>query len=235
MQSFNQFNQFNQNSVAMNSGALAAARNQVLRNTYFLLALTMLPTAAGALLGMSLNFRLGGFTGFGIFMLVSFGAFYAIEKTKHSSAGVFLLLGYTGFMGLWLSQILQSAMKFSNGAEMIGMAAIGTAAIFFTLATIATVTKKDFSFMGKFLFIGVIMVLLAAVANIFFAIPALSLAISAVVLMIFSAYILYDVSRIVNGGETNYISATLSLYLNIYNVFTSLLSIIMAFTGSSRD
>ncbi|MGL4996123.1 MAG: Bax inhibitor-1/YccA family protein, partial [Deefgea sp.] len=229
------FNQFNQNATTYNSGALAAERNQVLRNTYFLLALTMLPTAAGALLGMSLNFRVSGFMGFGLFMLVSFGAFYAIEKTKESSVGVFLLLGYTGFMGLWLSQILQSAMKFSNGAEMIGMAAIGTAAIFFTLATIATVTKKDFSFMGKFLFIGLVIALLAMVANIFFAIPALSLAISAVILMICSAYILYDVSRIVNGGETNYISATLSLYLNIYNVFTSLLHIIMAFTGNSRD
>jgi modulator of FtsH protease len=191
MQSFNQFNQFNQNSVAMNSGALAAERNQVLRNTYFLLALTMLPTAAGALLGMSLNFRMSGFMGFAILMVVAYGAMYAIEKTKHSSAGVFLLLGFTGFMGLWLSQILQSAMKFSNGAEMIGMAAIGTAAIFFTLATIATVTKKDFSFMGKFLFIGLVIALLAMVANIFFAIPALSLAISAVILMICSAYILY--------------------------------------------
>lgn len=230
-----QFNNFNNNTTTYNSSALSAERNQVLRNTYFLLALTMLPTAAGALLGMSLNFRVSGFMGFGLFMLVSFGAFYAIEKTKESSAGVFILLAWTGFMGLWLSQILQSAMKFSNGAEMIGMAAIGTGAIFFTLATIATVTKKDFSFMGKFLFIGVIVLLLAVVANLFFAIPALSLTISAVALMIFSAYILYDVSRIVNGGETNYISATLSLYLNIYNVFVSLLNIIMAFTGNSRN
>ena len=226
---------FNHNTTSYNNGALSAERNQVLRNTYFLLALTMLPTAAGALLGMSLNFRVSGFMGFGLLMLVSFGAFYAIEKTKESSAGVFILLAWTGFMGLWLSQILQSAMRFSNGAEMIGMAAVGTAAIFFTLATIATVTKKDFSFMGKFLFIGVIVLLLAIVANLFFAIPALSLTISAVALMIFSAYILYDVSRIVNGGETNYISATLSLYLNIYNVFVSLLNIIMAFTGNSRD
>ncbi|MCB5196034.1 Bax inhibitor-1/YccA family protein [Deefgea salmonis] len=226
---------FNTNTTTYGNSALSAERNQVLRNTYFLLALTMLPTAAGALLGMSMQFRMSGFLGFGLFMLVSFGAFYAIEKTKESSAGVFILLGWTGFMGLWLSQILQMAMKFSNGPEMIGMAAIGTGAIFFTLATIATVTKKDFSFMGKFLFIGMVIVILASIANIFFAIPALSLTISAAVIMIFSAYILYDVSRIVNGGETNYISATLSLYLNVYNIFVSLLNIIMAFTGNSRD
>ena len=226
---------FNQQTTTYGSGALPAERLQVLRNTYFLLALTMLPTAAGALLGMSMNFRVGGFLGFGILMAVSFGAFYLIEKTKDSAMGVAILLAFKGFMGMWLSQILQSAMKFSNGAEMIGIAAIGTAAIFFTLATVATVTKKDFSFMGKFLFVGAMILLLAVVANLFFAIPALSLTISAVALVIFSAYILYDVSRIINGGETNYITATLNLYLDIYNVFTSLLHLLMAFTGGDRD
>jgi modulator of FtsH protease len=223
------------NTASYGGSALSVERNRVLRNTYFLLALSMLPTAAGAMLGMALQFRMTGFMGMILFLGVSFGAFYAIEKTKESSAGVVILLAWTGFMGLWLSQMLQMALKFSNGAQLIGIAAVGTAAIFFTLATIATVTKKDFSFMGKFLFIGLVILILASIANIFFAIPALSLTISAVAVMIFSGFILFDVSRIVNGGETNYISATLSLYLNIYNLFTSLLNLLMAFSGNSRD
>lgn len=223
------------NTATYGSDTVAAERNRVLRNTYALLALTMLPTAAGALLGISMQFRMTGWLPVILFLGVSFGCFWAIEKTKNSAAGVFILLGWTGFMGLWLSQMLQVALRFSNGAEMIGTAAIGTAAIFFTLSTIATVTKKDFGFLGNFLFVGMIIVLLAAVANIFFAIPALSLAISAAVLVIFSIYILYDVSQIVNGGETNYVTATLQLYLDIYNVFTSLLHILMAFTGGDRD
>ncbi|QLG88244.1 Bax inhibitor-1/YccA family protein [Chitinibacter bivalviorum] len=223
------------NPASYGSTTLAVERNRVLRNTYFLLALSMLPTAAGAILGISMKFAMSPMMGFIVFMAVSFGAFYAIEKTKESGAGVAILLAWTGFMGLWLSQILQVALKFSNGAELIGIAAVGTAAIFFTLATIATVTKKDFSFMGKFLMIGLVIVLLAAIANIFFAIPALSLTISAVAVLLFSGFILFDVSRIVNGGETNYISATLSLYLNIYNLFTSLLNLLMAFSGNSRD
>ena len=148
--------------------------------------------------------------------------------------GVALLLGFTFFMGLMLSRILQVALGFSNGASMIGLAAAGTGAIFLTMATIATVSKRDFTGMGKFLFVGMIVVLLAAVANIFFQIPALSLTIAAVVVLLFSAYILYDISRIVQGGETNYVSATLAVYLDVYNVFVSLLQLIMAFTGE-RD
>ena len=205
--------------------------HKVLRNTYFLLALSMLPTAAGALLGISLQFHMTGWMGLLLFMGVSFGAFFAIEKTKDSAAGVFILLAWTGFMGLWLSQMLQVALTFSNGGTLIGMAAVGTAAIFFSLATVATVTKKDFGFLGNFLFIGLILLLIASIANIFFAIPAMSLAISGVALLIFSGYILYDVSHIVNGGETNYVTATLQLYLDVYNVFVSLLHILMALSG----
>lgn len=211
---------------------LAVSRNKVLRNIYALLALTMIPTALGAFAGVSMQFALSPWVGLFLFLGVSFGMFFAIERTKHSAMGVVLLLAYTGFMGLWLSQMLQVALRFGNGAQMITMAAVGTAAIFMTLATIATVTKKDFSFMGQFLFVGVIVIFLAALGNMFFQIPALSLAISGGVLMLFSAYILFDVSRIVNGGETNYITATLQLYLNIYNVFTSLLHLLMAFTGN---
>lgn len=223
------------NTVGYGGSTLSVERNRVLRNTYFMLALTMVPTAIGALMGVAMQFRMSPMIGFVVFMAVSFGSFYAIEKTKESAAGVFILLAYTGFMGLWLSQILQMALRFSNGAEMIAMASIGTGAIFFTLATIATVTKKDFSFIGKFLFIGLVVIILAAIANIFFQIPALSLTISAVAVMIFSGYILYDVSDIVNGGETNYVSATLRLYLDVYNLFTSLLHLIMAFTGNNRN
>ena len=177
---------------------------------------------------------LRGWMGLILFLGVSFGAFFAIEKTKHSAMGVVLLLAYTGFMGLWMSQYLQFAMQFSNGAQLIAMAAGGTGVIFFSLATLATVTKRDFSFMGKFLFVGLILAIVASLANIYFQLPALSLAISAAVILIFSAYILFDVSRIVNGGETNYITATLSLYLNVYNIFVNLLSLLTAL-GGERD
>jgi FtsH-binding integral membrane protein len=140
-------------------------------------------------------------------------------------------LGFTLFMGLMLSISLSAALQFRNGGSLIAMAAGGTGVIFFSLATLATVSKRDFSFMGKFLFIGLIMLLVASLANIFFAIPALSLTISAIAVMLFSAYILYDVSNIVNGGETNYVIATLQIYLDIYNLFVNLL---MAFSGE-RD
>lgn len=215
----------------------AAAQNRVLRNTYLMLALTMVPTVIGALVGVQLQFSF--FAGspvisFLLFLGIAFGFFWGIEKTKNSGMGVVLLLGFTFFMGLMLSRILQVALGFSNGASMIAMAAGGTGAIFFTMAGIATVSKRDFSSMGKFLFIGLVVLLLAALANAFFQIPALALTVSAVAVMLFSAYILYDISRIVNGGETNYITATLAVYLNIYNVFVSLLHLIMAFTGE-RD
>lgn len=212
-------------------------QNRVLRNTYLLLALSMVPTVLGALIGVQLGFSFfagSPFISFLLFLGIAFGFMWGIERTKHSSMGVVLLLGFTFFMGLMLSRILQVALGFSNGASLIATAAGGTGAIFFTLAGVATVTKKDFSFMGKFLFIGMIVVLLASLANIFLAIPALSLTISALVVMIFSAYILFDISRIVNGGEDNYITATLAVYLDVYNVFVSLLNLLMAFSGD-RD
>lgn len=214
-----------------------ATQNKVLRNTYLLLALSMIPTVIGAMVGVQMGFSF--FAGspmisFLLFLGIAFGFMWGIERTKNSGMGVVLLLGFTFFMGLMLSRILQVALGFSNGGSLIAMAAGGTGAIFVTLATVATVTKKDFSFMGKFLFIGMVVILLAAVANIFFQIPALALTISAAAVMLFSAYILYDISRIVTGGETNYIVATLSVYLDIYNVFVSLLNLLMAFTGE-RD
>jgi len=219
------------------SSGFALQQNRVLRNTYMLLALSMVPTIIGALIGIQIQFSFmagSPFIAFLLFMGIAFGFMWGIEKNKNNGLGVALLLGFTFFMGLMLSRILQVALGFSNGGSMIALAAGGTGAIFFTLSTVATVSKRDFSGMGKFLFVGMIIVLLAAVANIFFQIPALSLTIAAAVVMIFSAYILYDISRIVQGGETNYVSATLAVYLDIYNVFVSLLQLIMAFTGE-RD
>lgn len=219
------------------TSTLATQQNRVLRNTYMLLALSMLPTVIGAFVGVQMQFSFmagSPFIAFILFLGIAWGFMYGIEKNKNSGLGVALLLGFTFFMGLMLSRILQVALGFSNGSSMIAMAAAGTGAVFFTMASVATVSKRDFSNMGKFLFVGMIVILLAAVANIFFQIPALSLAISAAAVMIFSAYILYDISRIVQGGETNYVSATLAVYLDIYNVFVSLLNLIMAFTGE-RD
>ena len=215
----------------------AVRQNRVLRNTYALLALSMLPTVAGALLGIQMQFSF--FAGspimaFLLFMGVAFGFMWGIEKTKDSGMGVVLLLGFTFFMGLMLSRILQVALGFSNGGQLIALAAGGTGTIFFVLAGVASTTKRDFSGLGKFLFAGVILILIAALANAFFQIPAVALAISALAVAIFSAYILFDINRVVQGGETNYISATLAVYLDIYNVFVSLLHLLLAFTGE-RD
>lgn len=212
-------------------------QNRVLRNTYALLALSMIPTVAGALLGIQLHFSL--FAGspmmsFLVFLGIAFAFMWGIEKTKDSGMGVVLLLGFTFFMGLMLSRILQVALGFSNGGTLIALAASGTGGIFFVLAGIASTTKRDFSGIGKFLFAGMVLILLAALANAFFQIPALALAISAIAVVIFSGYILYDINRIVQGGETNYISATLAVYLDVYNVFVSLLNLLMAFSGE-RD
>lgn len=216
---------------------LSLQQNRVLRNTFLMLALTMVPTVLGAFVGVQMQFSFmsgSPLMSFLLFLGIAFGFMWGIERTKNSGMGVVLLLGFTFFMGLMLSRILQVALGFSNGASLIAMAAGGTGVIFFSLSAVATVTKKDFSFLGKFLFVGMIVVLLAIVANIFFQIPALSLTISAVAVLVFSAYILYDISRIVNGGEDNYISATLSVYLSIYNVFVSLLNLLLMLSGE-RD
>jgi len=217
---------------------VAATRNRVLKNTYWLLGLSMLPTVLGAIIGVQMNFAAifagSPFIAFLLFFAGAFGFMWAIGRNRDSSLGVALLLAFTFFMGLMLSISLSAALNFRNGGELIAMAAAGTGIIFFSLATIATVTKKDFSFMGKFLFIGLILLVVASIANMFFAIPALALTISAVAVLLFSAYILYDVSNIVNGGETNYVMATLQIYLDIYNLFVNLLNLLLAFSGE-RD
>jgi modulator of FtsH protease len=208
------------------AGSSQAVRNRVLRNTYWLLALSMIPTVLGAVVGVQLQIALTGFMGFMIFMAIAFGFFWAIEKNKNSGMGVALLLGFTFFMGLMMTPLLTRTLGYSNGGTLIMTAFGGTATILAVMASIATVSKRDFSGMGKWLFAGVIVVLLAAVANIFLGLSALSIVISVMVIGIFSAFILYDVQRIVNGGETNYITATLSIYLDVYNIFTALLNLL---------
>ena len=223
--------------TATQAGAFTVEQNKVLRNTYMMLALTMIPTVIGAFVGMSINFSfmaaspiMGALLMFGAMM----GLMFAVSALRNSVWGIAALLGFTFVAGVFLGPILQVALHFSNGARLIGQAAGGTGIIFFSLATIATVTKKDFSFMGKFLFIGLILLIVASLANLFFQIPAMSLTISSIAVLIFSAFILYDVSRIVHGGETNYVMATLGLFLSIYNLFISLLQLLMAFSGE-RD
>ncbi|MDO9050314.1 MAG: Bax inhibitor-1/YccA family protein [Methylotenera sp.] len=212
------------------------ATNKVLRNTYALLGLTMIPTVIGAFIGMSLNFAFVQQHPF-VFaigaMAVMFGMFAAISANRNSSMGVVLLLGLTFLMGLLLGPILQHALHLNNGAQIVGLAAGGTGIILLTLASIASTSKKDFSFMGKFLLVGIVLLIVASLANIFLQIPAMALALSAIGVILFSGFILYDVSRIVNGGETNYVMATLGLYLSIYNLFTSLLHLLMGLMGGN--
>ncbi len=215
--------------------ALPISQNAVLRNTYWLLALSMLPTVAGAFVGMQFNFaavfRSAPIMAPLLMFAAMLGSLFVVTRLRNSAWGVVALLGFTFIAGVFLTPILTVAAGFRNGGQLVALAGGMTAAIFFAMATIATVTKKDFSFMGKFLMVGLVLLIVASLANLFFQVPALSLTISAVAVLIFSAYILYDVSRIVGGGETNYVMATLGLFLNIYNLFISLLNILLAFTG----
>jgi modulator of FtsH protease len=212
-----------------------ATRNTVLRNTYWLLALSMVPTVLGAVIGVTMHLPvLRGGMGFLLFMAIAFGFIYAIEKTKESALGVAVLLGFTFFMGIGLTPLLTYTLGFSNGPFLIMTAFGGTACVFAVMASIATVSKRDFSGMRSWLWAGVIVLLVACVANIFLQLTALMLVVSVLAIFIFSAFILYDVQRIVNGGETNYISATLSIYLDVYNIFTSLLQL-LGFSAGSRD
>ena len=219
------------------SSTLALTQNRVLRNTYWLLALSMVPTVLGAYIGVKTGFSFFAAhpaIGFVAFLAIAFGFFYGIEKTKNSVWGVALLLGFTFFMGLMLSRLIGHVLGFSNGANLIAYAFGGTAVVFATMATLATTIKRDLAPLGKFLFVGVIMLLLAAFANIFLQIPGLMIAISLLAIGIFSAFMLYDINRIVTGGETNYVTATLAIYLDVYNVFANLL-VLLGFTGGSND
>lgn len=232
----NNVNPYGFGHAGATSTSLGEVRNRVLRNTYWLLAISMIPTVLGAWLGVQMGFSFftgSPFIGFIVFMAVAFGFFFAIEKFKNSAMGVVLLLGFTFFMGLMLSRLIGYTLgSFTNGSTLIMTAFGGTAAILTVMASIATTTKRDFSGLGKWLMMGVMLIIIAAVANIWLQLPALMLTISVLAIGIFSAFILYDVQRIVNGGETNYITATLAIYLSVYNIFSNLLALLGVFGGN---
>ena len=227
-----------QNADIGYSGGVTSAeqRNRVLRNTYWLLALSMVPTVLGAWIGVSSGLMLTMGAGMSaiVFLAGAFGFIFAIEKTKNSSAGVPVLLGFTFFMGLMLSRMLSFVLGFSNGAGLVMTAFAGTGLVFLGMATLSSVIKRDLSSMGKFLFIGVIMLIVAGIANIFLQSSALMITLSVIAIGIFSAFIIYDLQRVKNGAETNYITATLGVYISLYNIFSSLLAI-LGIAGGSRD
>jgi modulator of FtsH protease len=218
------------------AGAIAQQRNRVMRNTYWLLALSMVPTVLGAWLGVAtgITARMTPGVGLMVFMVGAFGFMFAIEKTKNSAAGVPVLLGFTFFMGLMLSRLVGAVLGFSNGVSLIMTAFGGTALIFTGMATVASMIKRELSGMGKFLMIGALLVLAAGVINVFVQSSAMMLTLSVVCIGLFSAFMVYDLKRVIDGGETNYISATLALYLDLYNVFQSLLALLGIF-GGERD
>lgn len=228
-------NSFGASGGLASAHAQALSTNRVLRNTYWLLAASLVPTVLGTSVGVMSGFNkmfMGSpWIGLIVFMGGAFAFMYAIEKFKNSAAGVGLLLGFTFFMGLMLSRLVGQILGFTNGATLIATAFGGTATIFAVMATIATVSKRDFSGMGKWLFMGALLLMIGFILNIWLKMPALHLTLSVLCIGIFSAFMLYDVQRVVNGGETNYVSATLAIYLNIYNVFSSLLSLLGIFGG----
>jgi len=207
------------------STTLALAQNRVLRNTYWLLALSMVPTVLGAWIGVSTGLAGSLSPGIGlvVFLVGAFGFMFAIEKTKNSAAGVPVLLAFTFFMGLMLSRLVGTVLGLANGASLVMTAFAGTGAIFLGMASLSTVIKRDLSAMGKWLFVGAIMLLVAGIANFFLQSSALMMTLSVAAIGIFSAFILHDLKRVQDGLETNYITATLGVYLSIYNVFQSLL------------
>ena len=211
-------------------------RNKVLRNTYWLLALTLIPTVLGAWMGVATGITSGLTGGLGliVFLGVAFGFIFAIEKTKNSAAGVPILLAFTFFMGLMLSRMIGMVLGFKNGPSLVMTAFGGTAGVFFVMATLSSVIKRDLSGMGKFLFIGALAVMIGGIINVFVGSTAGMMVISIMAIGIFSAYMLYDLKRIIDGGETNYISATLALYLDIFNVFQSLLAL-LGLSAGDRD
>ena len=218
-------------------GQTTALQQRVLRNTYVLLALSMIPTAIGAFIGLNLNFgivRSNPIIASLAILAVVYGMFFAIEKNRDSGLGVVLLLALTLFLGVILGPLLQVAAGLKNGAQLVAMAAGGTAVVFFSMATIGATTKRNLGFMSSFLVVGCIVVMLAVVVNIFLASPVLHLTLCGAFIILSSMLIVFQINQIVQGGETNYISATLTLYMSIYNLFSSLLQILMALTGQ-RD
>lgn len=211
-------------------------RNKVLRNTYWLLSLTMLPTVLGAWFGVAtgISYVLSGGLGLVVFLAGAFGFVFAIEKTKHSSMGILVLLAFTFFMGLMLSRLIAMVLGFKNGTELVMTAFGGTAGVFLLMASLASVVKRDLSGMGKWLFVGAIVLIVGSIINLFVGSTAGMMAISMLAIGIFSAYMLYDIKQIIDGGETNYISATMALYMDLINVFQSLL-MLLGLMGGEKD
>lgn len=213
----------------------ALRQHRVLRNTYLLLAISLIPTVIGAAIGTNIDLsfmRTSPILSFFAVLAVFYGWIYAIERNKESGAGVVLLLGFTLFLGLLLGPLLHRVLGFKNGTELVMMAAGGTAAVFFLMAGIASTSKRDFSGLGNFLGVGAIVIMLALVANVFLVSPMLYLVLVGAFVLFSSLMILWQVNAVVRGGETNYISATLSLYIAIYNLFSSLLQL-LGFGGSN--
>ena len=217
------------------SADVVAQRNRVLRNTYWLLALSMVPTVLGAWIGVATGITATMSPGISLIVFLggAFGLMFAIERTKNSAVGVPVLLGFTFFMGLMLSRLIGAVLGFSNGTGLIMTAFTGTALVFFGMATMSTVIKRDLSNMGKWLFIGVIMLLVAGIANVFIQSGPLMITVSVLAIGIFSLFILHDLKRVRDGEETNYITATLGVYLSLFNVFQSLLALLGIFGGNS--
>ncbi len=228
--------QSNQSGYRVGGQELVLQQQNVLRNTYLLLALTMVPTVIGSYIGMSTGSIImqHPIISFAVMLAAVIGLQYAIAANRNSGLGVVLLLAMTLLLGWWLGPLLTVALALKNGPQLVGLAAAGTGTVLFVMGMIATTTRRDFSFMGKFLFVGMIVLLLALVANMFLQIPALALTISALVVVVFSLFLLHDLSRIVNGGETNYIMATTGVYMSLFNIFANLLSLLMALSGE-RD
>jgi len=218
------------------AGALGVEQQRVLRNTYLLLALTMVPTVIGAMIGMATGSIVMQHPIISTFVMLgaAIGLQFAIAANRNSALGVVLLLALTFILGWWLGPLLSVALALRNGPQLVGYAAAGTGAIFLIMGGIATTTRRDYSFMGKFLFVGMIVLLIAMIANMFLQIPALALTISSLVIVVFALFLLHDVSRIVNGGETNYVMATTGVYLSLFNIFANLLHLLMALAGD-RD
>ena len=214
----------------------AVDRNRVLRNTYWLLALSLLPTVLGAWIGVAtgLSYALSGGLGLILFLAGAFGFIYAIERTKDSAKGVYVLLGFTFFMGLMLSRLIAMVLGFKNGSELVMTAFAGTAGVFFVMASLASTIKRDLSGMSQWLFVGAIGLMIGGIVNVFVGSPAGMMVLSTLAIVIFSAYMLFDLKQIVDGGENNYISATLALYLDLFNIFQSLLSL-LGIMGGERE
>ena len=224
-----------QTSGYSGSDALVVERNRVLRNTYWLLALSMVPTVLGAWIGVSTGIVRSISPGVSliVFLVGAFGLMFAVEKTKNSALGVPMLLAFTFFMGLMLSRLLGAVLGLANGASLIMVAFAGTGAVFFGMAALSSVIKRDLSTMGKWLFVGAIMVFVGMIANFFIQSSALMLTLMVLAVGIFTAFILYDLKRVRDGEETNYITATLGVYLSLYNVFQSLLALLGIFGGEA--